>query len=68
MRNERRVGTGTKDTPQGEYKHVSSNANRQWGGRFAEGPSAIMEAINASIGFDRKMWKTQEEKFCRLYS
>ncbi|MFM7779903.1 MAG: argininosuccinate lyase, partial [Alphaproteobacteria bacterium] len=31
--------------------------NQQWGGRFAEGPSAIMAAINASIGFDRKMWR-----------
>jgi argininosuccinate lyase len=39
------------------HSQVSSNANRQWGGRFAEGPSAIMEAINASIGFDRKMWR-----------
>lgn len=29
----------------------------QWGGRFAAGPSAIMQAINASIGFDRKMWR-----------
>ncbi|WP_426959947.1 argininosuccinate lyase [Muricoccus radiodurans] len=28
-----------------------------WGGRFAGGPSAIMGAINASIGFDRKMWR-----------
>ena len=35
----------------------SSSANQQWGGRFAEGPSAIMAAINASIGFDRKMWR-----------
>ena len=52
FRMERRVGTSTKDNPP-----VSSNANRQWGGRFAEGPSAIMEAINASIGFDRKMWR-----------
>jgi len=52
MRRERRVGSSTKDTPK-----VSSTANRQWGGRFAEGPSAIMEAINASIGFDRKMWR-----------
>ncbi|KIT16430.1 Argininosuccinate lyase 1 [Jannaschia aquimarina] len=26
-----------------------------WGGRFQEGPDAIMEAINASIGFDRRM-------------
>ena len=26
-----------------------------WGGRFADGPDAIMEAINASIGFDQRM-------------
>lgn len=26
-----------------------------WGGRFAEGPSAIMMAINASISFDKKL-------------
>jgi argininosuccinate lyase len=32
-------------------------ANQAWGGRYAEGPSAIMQAINASIGFDRKMWR-----------
>ena len=28
-----------------------------WGGRYAQGPSAIMGEINASIGFDRKMWR-----------
>jgi argininosuccinate lyase len=27
-----------------------------WGGRFASGPAAIMEAINASIGYDRKLY------------
>ncbi|MHA6721733.1 argininosuccinate lyase [Sphingomonas sp. RS2018] len=27
-----------------------------WGGRFAEGPSAVMRAINASIPFDKQMW------------
>jgi argininosuccinate lyase len=32
-------------------------ANLQWGGRFAAGPSAIMQDINASIGFDRKLWR-----------
>ena len=32
-------------------------ANAQWGGRFARGPSVIMQDINASIGFDRKMWR-----------
>ena len=26
-----------------------------WGGRFASGPDAIMEEINASIGFDYKL-------------
>lgn len=30
-------------------------ANAMWGGRFAAGPDAIMEAINASIGFDRRL-------------
>ena len=29
--------------------------NQMWGGRFASGPDAIMEEINASIGFDQKM-------------
>lgn len=28
-----------------------------WGGRYAGGPGAIMREINASIGFDRKMWR-----------
>ena len=29
--------------------------SEMWGGRFASGPDAIMEAINASIGFDRRL-------------
>ncbi|MBS0561196.1 MAG: argininosuccinate lyase [Proteobacteria bacterium] len=32
-------------------------ANIQWGGRFAAGPSVVMQEINASIGFDRKLWR-----------
>ena len=32
-------------------------ANAQWGGRFAAGPSVVMQEINASIGFDRKLWR-----------
>ncbi|MET3791187.1 argininosuccinate lyase [Aquamicrobium terrae] len=31
-------------------------SNQMWGGRFASGPAAIMEAINASIGYDRKLY------------
>ena len=33
----------------------SKSSNQMWGGRFADGPDAIMEAINASIGFDKRM-------------
>jgi argininosuccinate lyase len=28
-----------------------------WGGRFAEGPSALMREINASICFDKRLWR-----------
>jgi len=30
-------------------------ANPLWGGRFAEGPSEIMERINASVAFDHRL-------------
>ena len=35
----------------------NKSSNQMWGGRFAAGPDAIMEAINASIGFDKRMAK-----------
>ena len=28
-----------------------------WGGRFAEGPAAVMREINASISFDKRLWR-----------
>ncbi len=28
-----------------------------WGGRFAEGPAAVMREINASIAFDKRLWR-----------
>jgi argininosuccinate lyase len=31
--------------------------NSMWGGRFAEGPDAVMEEINASIDFDRRLYR-----------
>jgi argininosuccinate lyase len=34
---------------------TDKSANTMWGGRFAAGPDAIMEAINASIGFDQRL-------------
>ena len=33
----------------------NNSSNQMWGGRFAAGPDAIMEAINASIGFDKRL-------------
>lgn len=38
-----------------DYK--SCLANPQWGGRFAGGPADIMRDINASIGFDQRLWR-----------
>ncbi len=30
--------------------------NKMWGGRFNSGPDAIMQEINASIGFDKRLY------------
>lgn len=35
----------------------NGSSNQMWGGRFASGPAAIMEEINASIDFDKKLYK-----------
>ena len=32
-------------------------SNKMWGGRFASGPSTIMEEINASIDFDKALYR-----------
>ena len=34
---------------------AQKSSNAMWGGRFAAGPNALMEAINASIGFDQRL-------------
>ena len=34
---------------------TNSSSNQMWGGRFSAGLDDIMEAINASIGFDKRM-------------
>jgi argininosuccinate lyase len=36
---------------------ASAGSNRMWGGRFASGPDAIMERINASIDFDWHLYR-----------
>jgi argininosuccinate lyase len=32
-------------------------SNKMWGGRFADSPDAVMEEINASIDFDRHLYR-----------
>jgi argininosuccinate lyase len=32
-------------------------SNKMWGGRFSSGPDAIMEEINASIDFDKNLYR-----------
>jgi argininosuccinate lyase len=31
--------------------------NSMWGGRFSHGPDAVMEEINVSVGFDRRLYR-----------
>ncbi|MBO6519356.1 MAG: argininosuccinate lyase [Rhodospirillales bacterium] len=40
-----------------EQKPDGTQTSAMWGGRFSAGPSAVMEAINASIGFDKKLYR-----------
>ena len=32
-------------------------SQRTWGGRFGSGPDELMARINASIGFDKRLWR-----------
>ena len=32
-------------------------AQRTWGGRFGTGPDELMTRINASIAFDKRLWR-----------
>ena len=36
---------------------MEAGSNSMWGGRFAAGPASIMREINASIPFDKRLWK-----------
>ena len=46
---------------------TKTTTNAMWGGRFAAGPDAIMEAINASIGFDQRL-ATQDIEGSRAHA
>ena len=43
----------TQDKKNGEKKAATSEI---WGGRFAHGPSQIMDEINASVSFDQRLY------------
>ena len=40
-----------------ERDNSKTGSNQMWGGRFSQGPSAIMREINASIPFDKALWR-----------
>lgn len=34
-----------------------AEGNKLWGGRFSEQTDAELEKLNASIGYDQRMWR-----------
>ena len=36
---------------------MTAGSNSMWGGRFAGGPASVMREINASIPFDKRLWR-----------
>jgi argininosuccinate lyase len=44
-----------------ETKKQSRAASGMWGGRFSAGPSAVMQAINASVDIDQRMFEQDIE-------
>jgi argininosuccinate lyase len=42
-------------------KSKSSSGSQMWGGRFADAPADAMQAINASIDIDKRLWREDIE-------
>jgi len=58
FRMERETMTDERPGPREPASPVEATAaNRLWGGRFAGGPAEIMQRINASIEFDRHLYR-----------
>lgn len=52
-----------------EKQVETKSPHELWGGRFADGPSAIMQQINASIGIDKALYREDIEgskAHCRM--
>ncbi|MDX2233710.1 MAG: argininosuccinate lyase [Hyphomonadaceae bacterium] len=45
------------DTDPPEAAPSSADGQQMWGGRFGAKPSEVMQAINASIDVDRRLWR-----------
>ncbi|HEV8388606.1 MAG TPA: argininosuccinate lyase, partial [Dongiaceae bacterium] len=50
-----------KPSKPASLKNTQSGASQMWGGRFAAGPAAIMQQINASIDIDKRLYKEDIE-------
>ncbi len=46
----------TGDAAHGKASEGQTRQQTMWGGRFGAGPSAVMQEINASIGFDKRLY------------
>ena len=47
----------TRKSNNNNNSNNSNKSNTMWGGRFASGPAAVMEKINASIDFDWHLYR-----------
>src|SRR4029453_653177 len=49
----------TPSRPHGTARAMSDEppSQKMWGGRFSGQPSELMRRINASIGFDKRLWR-----------
>src|SRR5947208_5213485 len=43
--------------PMADKPPTQREPQRTWGGRFGSGPDELMTRINASIGFDKRLWR-----------
>jgi argininosuccinate lyase len=50
------IGTPRDQALPASQPSTSPQANEMWGGRFQGGPSEVMERINVSIDFDRRLY------------
>ena len=50
------MSTKSSKTPRKDPIASDAGANKMWGGRFDAGPDVLMERINASIGFDKRLF------------